>query len=164
MAADQPTRGAKLGSLKWSRRRILGLRVVAVCMGLVAAVGIAELTLRIAGIGFPNFYTPDEVCGVRLRRSTSGVWTKEGHGNVSLNSLGFRGSAVSVKRRVNVCRIAVIGDSFIEALQVDDSTTLLEPLCSLTRLRREHGYFGSLSSNSPVLAVPSKKARTLVIS
>lgn len=123
MAADQPTRGAKLGSLKRSRRRILGMRVVAVCMGLVAAVGIAELTLRIAGIGFPNFYTPDEVCGVRLRRSTSGVWTKEGHGNVSLNSLGFRGSAVSVKRRVNVCRIAVIGDSFIEALQVDDSTT-----------------------------------------
>lgn len=135
MAADQPTRGAKLGSLKRSRRRILGLRVVAVCMGLVAAVGIAELTLRIAGIGFPNFYTPDEVCGVRLRRSTSGVWTKEGHGNVSLNSLGFRGSAVSVKRRVNVCRIAVIGDSFIEALQVDDSTTFCAQLESLLNKR-----------------------------
>ena len=74
MAADQPTRGAKLGSLKRSRRRILGLRVVAVCMGLVAAVGIAELTLRIAGIGFPNFYTPDEVCGVEVQRfPSSGV-------------------------------------------------------------------------------------------
>jgi lysophospholipase L1-like esterase len=114
-----------------SRRRTWMMRVAAVFMGLMAATGIAELTLRIVGIGFPNFYAPDEFCGARLRSSTCGVWTQEGHGNVSIDSLGFRGSEMNVTRSSNVCRIAVIGDSFIEALQVNDSATFCAQLQSL---------------------------------
>lgn len=115
------------------RRRSWRFRVAALALGVIAAVGIAELSLRIAGIGFPNLYEPDEFCGSRLRKSTSGVWTKEGHGAITINSLGFRGSEFPLNRDPDekVFRIVVAGDSFIEALQVNEEATFCVRLQSL---------------------------------
>lgn len=103
---------------RWSWR----VKVLSIGFGFLVAIGILEPALRILGIGYPNFYEPDPYCGSRLRKGTSGVWTKEGHGNISINSLGFRGPEIHSKA-ADVFRIVVVGDSFIEALQVDQAET-----------------------------------------
>ncbi len=101
-----------------SRRRILR-RLCAIGFGFALALGVAEIGLRLAGIGMPSLYAPDHYCGSRLRASTSGVWTREGHGNIVINAQGFRGPELSDEKASDRFRVAVLGDSFIEALQVD---------------------------------------------
>jgi len=95
------------------------LKCLCAVLATLVGVGLAEVGLRIAGIGMPNLYTPDQHCGSRLRPSTNGVWISEGHGNIAINSNGFRGPELSKAKSKNSFRIAVLGDSFIEALQVN---------------------------------------------
>ncbi len=110
------------------RRRKWLFRFAAMIFGLTAAFILSEIALRVAGIGFPSFYAPDEYCGSRLRHSTSGVWITEGHGYVSINSHGFRGPQFSLAKPSDVVRIAVLGDSMIEAMQVDHQHTFTAQL------------------------------------
>lgn len=105
------------------RRRIL-LRAGAGSLGAAIAFGIAELGLRLAGIGMPSLYAPDHYCGSTLRSSTFGVWNNEGHSDVRVNSTGFRGPEITTEKAEGVFRIAVLGDSFVEALQVEENATL----------------------------------------
>ena len=100
------------------------LRALSITLGLVIAFGIAELCLRIGGVSMPSLYAPDQFCGSRLRASTSGLWTFEGCGEIYVNSHGFRASEFPLEKPPGVFRIAVLGDSFVEALQVDESDTL----------------------------------------
>jgi hypothetical protein len=113
------------------RRRSWRLRLLTLAFGLVLSLGLLEGVLRIAGVGFPNFFEPDIFCGSRLRKSTSGVWTSEGRGNIRINSLGFRGPEFPVEKPKDVFRICVLGDSFIEALQVDEPDTFCSQLGTL---------------------------------
>lgn len=101
-----------------ARRKILW-RAVSVLMGLAVAAVIGEIALRVTGIGFPILYRPDDFCGTRLQASIHGVWCDEGHGRIHINSLGFRGPEIKLNKPPDTVRIAVLGDSFIEALQVD---------------------------------------------
>ncbi len=95
------------------------LRLLSLLFGLSLAMVLSEVGLRILGVGYPQFYQPDEHCGSRLRPGISGVWTAEGFGRVSVNSLGFRGPEIKATQLSSATRVAVLGDSFIEALQVD---------------------------------------------
>ncbi len=108
-------------------RRYL-LRFLGALLAVLIGVCLAEVGLRTAGIGMPNLYAPDEYCGSRLRPSTSGVWIFEGHGVISINSSGFRGPETSKTKAKNIFRIAVLGDSFIEALQVDEADSFCNQL------------------------------------
>lgn len=118
--AATPIQSSRHSSL---RRRIL-LRAGAIALGVTLAFGIAEFGLRLAGIGMPSLYVPDDFCGSRLRPSTSGVWNREGHGHITVNSHGFRGPEISTVKAAGVFRIAVLGDSYIEALQVEEDATV----------------------------------------
>ncbi len=113
------------------RRRSWRFKLAALCIGIAFAFFALEVFLRLAGIGFPNFFEPDPFCGSRLRKSTSGVWMSEGHGNTSINSLGFRGPEIQLEKDPSVRRICVLGDSFIEALQVNHSDTFCAKLQDL---------------------------------
>ncbi|MFM8277072.1 MAG: SGNH/GDSL hydrolase family protein [Cyanobium sp.] len=64
-------------------------------------------------------YRPDPVRGYALRPGAAGVWTREGRGRVSINREGLRDQDHSRQPRPGVLRVAVLGDSFSEALQVD---------------------------------------------
>ena len=57
--------------------------------------------------------------------------TSEGHGHIRINSLGFRGPEFSLDKPKDVFRICVLGDSFIEALQVDEPDTFCTQLQTL---------------------------------
>ena len=96
-------------------RKYLLLPVCATFVGLL----LGECLLRLAGISFPELYAPDPHCASRLRAGASGWWISEGRSFVRISSDGLRDREHDVTKRANVVRIAVLGDSFTEALQVD---------------------------------------------
>jgi hypothetical protein len=96
----------------------LGKFLLAVA-GVIVALILCEVGLRLAGIEYPFFYDYDPVVGVRLRPGIKGYYLKEGGGYVSINSDGLRDREHALKKPPNTIRIAVLGDSFVEAMQVN---------------------------------------------
>lgn len=94
------------------------LRVVSVLFALVAAILIFEIFLRVAGVSAPNFVTPDDYRGFSLRPGAEGWYRKEGEAYVRINSDGLRDRERTKEKPANTFRVAVLGDSMIEALQV----------------------------------------------
>ena len=110
------------------------MRLIAAGLAGCIAIGLAECGLRLLEIGFPQIYATDQFCGSRLRAGSSGWWTSEGHGYVSINRFGLRGPETTIEKPDGVTRIAVLGDSFMEALQVDWEQSFCGQLESLLNL------------------------------
>ncbi|MFN2533416.1 MAG: SGNH/GDSL hydrolase family protein, partial [Pyrinomonadaceae bacterium] len=89
-----------------------------VVFSVVFAAFLSELGLRIGGYTYPEFYQPDSVRGYALRPGVRGWYRKEGQSYVTINSDGLRDRDHAKSKRPNTIRIAVLGDSFAEALQV----------------------------------------------
>jgi lysophospholipase L1-like esterase len=86
--------------------------------GLVVALLIAEIALRIIGYSAPYLYMTDQERGIALRPNVEGWYRREGKQYVRINSDGLRDREHSKEKPANRLRIAVIGDSYAEALQV----------------------------------------------
>ena len=86
---------------------------------LVLALIICEVGLRFLGIGYPDFFDYDPLVGSKLRPGIKGYYLQEGGGYVSINADGLRDREHSLKHPPNTLRIAVLGDSFAEAMQVN---------------------------------------------
>lgn len=84
----------------------------------LVAVAIAEVGLRAAGIGYPNFYTWDEATGGALRPGAEGWFHREVETYIRINGDGLRDEEHAVEKPDNTLRIAVLGDSYAEAMQV----------------------------------------------
>lgn len=84
---------------------------------------LAELALRLAGIEKPAFYQFHPVRGFSHRPGAKGLWNQEGHGLVSINKAGFRDRNHDALPTKEVLRLAVLGDSFSEAFQVNQNQT-----------------------------------------
>lgn len=93
-------------------------KVLLVCCGLVAGLLLAEGALRVARVSHPLLYAPDEYCASRLRAGARGWWTSEGQAFITVNSAGYRDREHAVAKPPETFRIAVMGDSYAEALQV----------------------------------------------
>jgi hypothetical protein len=87
-------------------------------VAVLVTLGVAEVALRIADMSFPQIYRPDPWTGVSHSPGVSGRWTKEGDGPYRMNSEGFRDEEHDKAKPEGVFRIAVLGDSYAEALQV----------------------------------------------
>jgi hypothetical protein len=98
------------------RRTVLRLllSIVSILLGLTAA----EIGLRVAGIAPPEVRSYDPVRGWQLRPGAIGLQRSEGHARVTINGGGFRGPEVPIDGPRGVLRIAVLGDSFTEAMHV----------------------------------------------
>ena len=83
------------------------------------ALALCEAGLRLLGIDYPDFFDYDPVVGSKLRPGIQGYWLKEGGGYVSINSDGLRDREHSLQPPPHTLRIAVLGDSFAEAMQVN---------------------------------------------
>jgi len=103
-----------------SRRRT---RLIALLVSTALSLAVAEAALRIVGVSYPNFYGPDPVRGWALRPGASGWWRKEGDAHVRINSDGLRDEEHPVAKPAGEIRIAVLGDSCAEALQVPAEKT-----------------------------------------
>jgi len=100
------------------RKRLFGL--VAVGVGLAASLAVGEAALRLAGYSSPKPYEPDEILGYRLTARVAGDYNKEGRSGFVINSDGFRDVEHAIAKPPNTYRIAVIGDSYVEAFQVEE--------------------------------------------
>jgi hypothetical protein len=99
-------------------RQVFG-KFLLVLVGVIIALLLCEAGLRLFGIEYPFFYDYDPVVGFRLRPGTKGYYLKEGGGYVSINSDGLRDREHAIQKPPNTLRIAVLGDSFAEAMQVN---------------------------------------------
>ncbi|HEX7724022.1 MAG TPA: SGNH/GDSL hydrolase family protein [Pyrinomonadaceae bacterium] len=99
---------------KTSRKRKLLLVLFGVIFGLL----MTEVFLRVVGYSAPLFYTPDYFRGVVLRPNVAGTYQREGRNYVSINSAGLRDREHSIAKPANTIRIALLGDSYCEGLQV----------------------------------------------
>ncbi len=93
-------------------------RLAAAGAGVLFGLVIIEAGLRIVGYSSPEFYQPSETQGYSLIPNSSGWYKKEGRAFVRINSDGFRDVEHQIAKPDGTFRIAVIGDSYVEALQV----------------------------------------------
>src|ERR1700693_4074586 len=98
-------------------RRAMGTALLIV-FGVICAGLIAEGGVRIANRYFPYFYCYDAARGWGLRPNTAGYYRREGGSYVEINSGGFRGPEVAKGKLPGTIRIAVLGASYTEAIQV----------------------------------------------
>jgi hypothetical protein len=87
--------------------------------GLTLALVLGEAMLRAVDFSFPGFHAPDDIRGSRLRPGAEGWNRREGEVFVKINSQGLRDREHAVDKPRHVYRIAVLGDSYAEALQVE---------------------------------------------
>jgi lysophospholipase L1-like esterase len=92
----------------------------AVVLGsLLVALLLAEIALRMMGFSAPVWYRPDPQLGWTLRPGMSAWFTKEGRALVTVNDQGRRDRETTLYKPDGVYRIAVLGDSYSEAMQVE---------------------------------------------
>jgi GDSL-like Lipase/Acylhydrolase family len=96
----------------WRRRLLL------ILLGVTFGLALVEIGLRLVGFSYPEFYVTDARRGYSLRPNMEGWYRKEGEAYVRINSEGLRDREHSKIKPPNTFRIAVLGDSFVEALQV----------------------------------------------
>jgi len=115
---------------KMSKLKNLGVNLGLTFGGLFMGVVIGEIGLRAAKIeGYPKigdfvdsaptgFHTSDPNLGWKLKPGTSGEWNGEGASFVQVNSEGLRDREHTKAKPPNTLRVAVLGDSFTEAIHV----------------------------------------------
>jgi hypothetical protein len=85
----------------------------------LGALLLAEFALRAIGFSYPNFWHPDPLTGSTLRPGMEGWQQDEGRAYVRINSRGLRDREHAIPKPAGTYRIAILGDSYAEALQVD---------------------------------------------
>ncbi len=89
-------------------------------------LALLELALRLAGYSHPNFYRPEPDRGWGLRPGAEGRWRQEGDAQVRINRDGLRDEEHPVAKPAGELRVAVLGDSMVESLQVPVDRTFWE--------------------------------------
>lgn len=105
------------------RRRRLRARLLAVAAGVALALLAAEAGLRLFAPDSPVYAIADDVLGYRLRPGVSGVYAIEGRSHFAINGDGWRDVERPRDKPPGTLRIAVLGDSFTLALQVEQERT-----------------------------------------
>ncbi|MEG4276784.1 SGNH/GDSL hydrolase family protein [Microcoleus sp. MON1_C1] len=123
-----------------SKLKNLGVNLGLTLGGLFMGVVIGEIGLRAAKIeGYPkigalvdsaptHFHTADQNLGWKLKPGVSGEWNGEGASLVQVNSEGLRDREHTKAKPPNTLRVAVVGDSFTEAIHVPVEQTFWSKL------------------------------------
>ncbi|MBX9879795.1 MAG: SGNH/GDSL hydrolase family protein [Candidatus Obscuribacterales bacterium] len=85
---------------------------------LAVSVALLEWFLPIAGVGQEEFLQPDTKLGCRHIPSKYVVWRMEGFSRGHLNSTGLRDVEHNIEKKPGTIRVALLGDSSTEGLQV----------------------------------------------
>src|SRR4030095_2658043 len=101
-----------------SKRSTRFRRLALMLFGVIVGLGIAETALRVIGYSFSECYVPDDSRGYALRPGISGWNHKENDVFIHINSDGLRDRDHDINKPPNTIRIAIVGDSYAEALQV----------------------------------------------
>jgi hypothetical protein len=90
---------------------------------IAVTLALAEGALRVAGFSYPNFWQPDPLTGSVLRPGMEGWQRDEGRAYVKISAQGLRDREHTIAKPAGTYRIAVLGDSYAEAMQVDVERT-----------------------------------------
>jgi hypothetical protein len=121
-AADQPV------ALRGSRRKRLLRRLLGILCGLAFGFLLAEVGLRAVGIEYPRTATTDPYRGTAFIPGISFRQSSEGDALIEINKWGFRDIDRTLEKPPGVFRIAVLGDSYTDALQVGREARFTELL------------------------------------
>ena len=125
---------------RMSKLKSLGVNLGLTLGGLLMGVIIGEIGLRVARFeGYPKipdvadsaptgFHTADRDLGWKLKPGVSGEWKGEGASFVQVNSDGLRDREHAKAKPPNTLRVAVLGDSFTEAIHVPVKQTFWSKL------------------------------------
>lgn len=116
--ASAPRRG-------WSR---LVSNVALLGVALLASLVVCEIILRLLGVSYPVYIWMDPVRGVSHIPGMKSERQFEGMSWVEINSDGWRGPDVALESPPGTFRIALLGDSYIEAFEVPFQKTAGELL------------------------------------
>lgn len=94
------------------------LNAILLGASLCVALILGELSLRLIDFSYPVFYTYDDTVGVALRPGAEGWNRSEGEAFIKISNDGLRDREHPRKKPHNTIRIAVLGDSMAEAMQV----------------------------------------------
>jgi len=115
--ASRSVPGARDNAKRVKRRRRRA-RLLLVVGSVLFSLVVIEIGLRIYGFSYPDFYVVDEQRGYALKPGAEGWFRKEGEAYIRINSDGLRDREHIKLKPPNTLRIAVLGDSYTEALQV----------------------------------------------
>lgn len=99
--------------------KTLVYKVILLTVSSAFTLLFCEIALRFVGVSYVSFFTRDDITGSWHNPGAEGIWTAEGYGHVKINSDGLRDREHSRGKPSNTIRIAVLGDSMTDALQVD---------------------------------------------
>jgi len=100
-------------------QRVAGLLLAVFGIGMAALV--MEVGVRVLHLVPDRFWEYDERLGTRLIPGKEGWWTQEDHEflvPVKINALGLRDRERTWEKPAGTSRVLLVGDSYIEALQV----------------------------------------------
>ena len=95
---------------------------------MLVALLLCEIGLRVAGSSHVQLRQPDAMLGWSLRPSSTQWITQEAPQNVKTNRWGFRDVERQQSKPAGTFRIAVVGDSFTEAVEVSLTETYCQQL------------------------------------
>src|SRR5882724_4056131 len=113
---------------KSKSKKGLRKKLLLVLFGLLMGLFMSEVFLRVIGYSFPIFYTTDYFRGFSLRPGLAGHYQREGESDVRINSDGLRDREHTKAKPADTVRIAVLGDSFAEAMHVPMEQTFWSQL------------------------------------
>ncbi len=99
-------------------KKVLRKKLLLVLFGLLMGLSMSEVLLRVIGYSFPIFYTTDYYRGFSLSPGVAGHYQREGESEVRINSDGLRDREHTKAKPADTVRIALLGDSFSEAMHV----------------------------------------------
>jgi hypothetical protein len=99
-------------------KKSLKKKLLLVLFGLLIGAFMSEIFLRVIGYSYLIFYTTDYYRGFALQPGVAGHYQREGESYVRINSDGLRDREHSKTKPADTVRIAVLGDSFAEAMHV----------------------------------------------
>lgn len=96
----------------------LSIVITVLCLSGIISFALVEASLRVLGISYPVFHTYDPIRGKVLLPGKEGWYRGEGEAFIEINSAGYRERENSSEKEPGTYRIAILGDSYVEARQV----------------------------------------------
>ncbi len=107
-------------------------QLLVVLLSTLIALGLAEIVLRLTGLRLSaSFYELDFLTGWKLRAGASGWQTVEGDTFIEISGESMRDKPRLRAKPPGSLRVALLGDSFVESMQVSLEKTfgaVMEPL------------------------------------
>lgn len=137
-----PAESAPVRPVRASRLKKLGVRLLACAISTLVTLVALEIGTRLFSEVTPGLTESDPVVGQRYWRNFEDeVYVPEASRKVALrfNDVGFRGPTRPRAKPAGVRRVAILGDSMVASLAVDEEKTLVRQLEQLLN-ERQSGY------------------------